>query len=134
MIILLPNGRFQLATYWLSIMSSLVGLVGRFQAWTTDGHPPKGGCDHVHIGYSHKFISNDMAGAHACDAWAATSSRGMMPTGGSSSTSTNSRTCKQAVTLEKPCGGVGSLVSTKACIDGEGCGGVGVFGGETAAL
>ena len=51
---------------------------------------------------------------------AATSSMGMMPTGGSSSTSTSLGTRKQAVTPEKPHGGVSSHASTKACIDGEG--------------
>ena len=51
---------------------------------------------------------------------AATSSRGMMPTGGSRSTSTSLGTLKQAVTPAKPWGGVGNHASTKACIDGEG--------------
>ena len=49
-----------------------------------------------------------------------TSSRGMMPTGGSRSTSTSSGTCKQAVTPAKPQGGVSSHASTKACVSGEG--------------
>ena len=70
MIICPPNGRFQLAAYWLSVMSSIVGLVGKAsRPRITDGHPPNRGCDHVHIGYSCKFIFNDMAGAHASDPW-----------------------------------------------------------------
>ena len=50
----------------------------------------------------------------------ANSPMGMMPTGALSSTSTSSGACRQAVTPEKPHGGVGSCTSAKACIDGEG--------------
>ena len=62
---------------------------------------------------------------------AVTSPGGMMPTGGSRSTSTNLGTHKQAVTPAKPWDGVGSHTSTKACIGGEGSGRVGAFGRET---
>ena len=44
---------------------------------------------------------------------------GMMPTGASRSTSKRSGVCKQAITPEKPCGGVSSYMSTKACVGGE---------------
>ena len=49
---------------------------------------------------------------------AVTSPMGIVPTGASRSTSTTSGVCKQAVTAEKPHGGVGSCTSTKACVGG----------------
>ena len=51
---------------------------------------------------------------------AVTISTGGIPTGSSTSTSTSSGTCKQAVTPVKPWGGVGGHVSAKGCINGEG--------------
>ena len=45
---------------------------------------------------------------------------GMVPMGTSRSTSMNSGICKQAINLEKPCSGVGSCMSAKACVDREG--------------
>ena len=70
MIICLPNGRFSgwLPIGYLDVLNCRTSGEG-LQAWTTDGHPPNRDCDHVHIGYSHKFIFNDMAGAHASDPW-----------------------------------------------------------------
>ena len=50
----------------------------------------------------------------------ATSLMGMVPTGTSRSTSTSSGVHRQAVTPEKPHGGVGGCTSAKACVDGEG--------------
>ena len=50
----------------------------------------------------------------------AISPMGMVPMGTLRSTSTSSGICKQAITLEKPCGGVGSCTSAKACVDREG--------------
>ena len=64
----------------------------------------------------------------------ATSPMGMDPTGALRSTSTCSGVCKQAITPEKPCGGVGSHMSAKAWVNGEGWGGVGVLGGETGGF
>ena len=107
---------------------------GGSQTWTTNGHPPNGDCDSVHI--SHAVISS-------CTIWleltlaipgAASSSMGAMPTGSSRSASTRSGVHKQAVTPEKPCGGVGGHISTKACASREGWGEVGTFGGETGGL
>ena len=60
----------------------------------------------------------------------ANSPMGMEPTGASRSTSTSSRVCRQAATPEKPCGRVDGQINAKACIDGEGWGGVGVLGEE----
>ena len=50
----------------------------------------------------------------------ATSPMGMVPMGTSRSTSMSSGICKQAVTPEKPCSGVGSCMSVNACVGGEG--------------
>ena len=49
-----------------------------------------------------------------------TSLMGIAPTGTSRSTSMSSGVCKQAITPEKPCSGVGGCTSAKACADGEG--------------
>ena len=37
------------------------------QTWTTNGHPPNGGGDSVHVGYARDLIFNDMARTHARD-------------------------------------------------------------------
>ena len=64
----------------------------------------------------------------------ATSLMGMVPMGDSRSTSMSSGICKQAVTPEKPCGGVGSCTSTNACAGKESLGGVGVLSGEAGGF
>ena len=64
----------------------------------------------------------------------ATSQMDMAPTGTSRSTSTSSRVHRQAITPEKPHGGVGSCPSAKACTGGEGWGGVEVLRGETGGF
>ena len=64
----------------------------------------------------------------------ATNPMGIAPTGMSRSTSTSSGVCKQAVTPEKPCSGVGGCTNTKAWVGGEGWGGVGVLRGETGCF
>ena len=38
-----------------------------FQTWTTDGHPPSGGCDGVHIGYAHKLVFHNTTRTHTRD-------------------------------------------------------------------
>ena len=58
----------------------------------------------------------------------------MAPTGALRSTSISSGVCKQAITPEKPCSRVGGCTSAKACVDGEGWGGVGVLEGETGSF
>ena len=49
----------------------------------------------------------------------ATSPMGVAPTGASKSTSISSGVCRQAVTPEKPQGGVGGHTNTRACVGGE---------------
>ena len=49
----------------------------------------------------------------------AISPMGIAPTGTSRSTSMSSGVCKQAITPEKPCSGVGGHTNAKACVDGE---------------
>ena len=75
-----------------------------FQVGTTNGHPPNGGCDHVHIGESHDsslmtqlMLTLDIPGA-------ANSPMGMDPTGTSRPTPTGSGVCRQAATPDKPHG------------------------------
>ena len=50
----------------------------------------------------------------------ANSPMGMMPTGALRSTSTSSGVCRQAITPEKPHGGVSGHMSTKTCVGREG--------------
>ena len=66
MIICPPNGRFQLIHLLAvcDILNSRAGGEG-LPVQAADGHPPNGGCDHVHISHSSKFIFDDAAGAHA---------------------------------------------------------------------
>ena len=61
----------------------------------------------------------------------ATSLIGMVPMGGSRSTSTSSGVCKQAITPKEPCGGVGGCTSTNAWDGEEGLVGGWILGGET---
>ena len=65
---------------------------------------------------------------------AAKSPMDVVPTGASSSTSTNSGAHRQVVTPEKLHGGVGSHMSTKACVNGQGWSGVGALGRETGGF
>ena len=83
----LPNGRYfgmsygvndHLPTQWqisvnhlLAVCDILNSRAGRegLPVWAADGHPPNGGCDHVHISHSSKFIFDDVAGAHASNPW-----------------------------------------------------------------
>ena len=93
----LPNGRYEECSFLLcrgndhlsALWQFLVGrllVIGDvlycrtcgegFQTWTTDGHPLNGGCDTVHVGHAHDFISHDVTRAHTRDPWACYKSYG----------------------------------------------------------
>ena len=127
-----PMADFGRPAYWLSVMSSIVGPV--VERASRPGPLmvtlPMEVVTGVHIGYSCKFIFHYMTGAHGSNPWGwPTVPWAQHSTGALSSTSTSSGSMQtQLITpAEASCGGVGSHMSAKACIDGEGWGRVGIL-------
>ena len=130
-----PNGSYQLTAYSQSVTSSIIGPVEE-----ASGSGPLRATLPMEVVMVSMYVmpvtlSLTMRLVLTLEIPGVTTSlMDMVLMGASRSTSMSSGICKQAITPEKPCSGVGSHTSTNACAGEEGLGGVGVLSGEAGGF